>query len=296
MDLRETVFQSIPTGLAIVTSDGRLLSLNPALARTYLAREGQSLVDLLDDDEHLRVLPLSRPQSALAVFRVAGIPRLTHLSTAPLAPGCHLMILTDVSASRMNGLLPLLYDERRQLGQAVHDRVSQTLAALHFRLAAGHQGGGLVRQVSESAELARVLVQECSMLIARLGQPIHLLTAFQSDLAGEQGNIPLDLRVGPAVTEPPQLAAALALGLFREALCNVRKHAGATRVLVRLAARNGRIAALVRDDGAGFDVRKAPPPGASGIASMRMRAELLGGALDLSSRPGRTSIAFSIWL
>jgi len=89
----------------------------------------------------------------------------------------------------------------------------------------------------------------------------------------------------------PQLAPLVELQLLRilqEALSNVRKHARATRVAVRLALDDGRVYASVVDDGAGFD----PQSGERGelprfgLAIMRERAQVIGADLVIDSAPG----------
>ena len=76
--------------------------------------------------------------------------------------------------------------------------------------------------------------------------------------------------------------------IVQEALHNIRKHAGARIASVRLRRDGEAIVLVVEDDGAGFDPA-APAPDARrhfGLATMRERAESLGGALTLDSVPG----------
>jgi len=68
-------------------------------------------------------------------------------------------------------------------------------------------------------------------------------------------------------------------------------------VKVLLAMQDGGFLVRIDDDGAGFDVSTAfqPQRGHLGLASMRERAELAGGRLDIERRPeGGTSVEF--WL
>ena len=83
----------------------------------------------------------------------------------------------------------------------------------------------------------------------------------------------------------PAAAEVALLRVVQEALHNVGKHTRASRVEVRLARSDGWLELEVCDDGAGFDTNGHLPEG-TGIGSMRERAELLGGTLRLSSRPG----------
>lgn len=81
--------------------------------------------------------------------------------------------------------------------------------------------------------------------------------------------------------------------LFRiaqEALANVRKHSRAKTVEVSLVSRNGDLRLSVRDDGDGFDALNTPVGSNNGmsfgILGMRDRAEVIGGTLDIASKPG----------
>ncbi|MFF6496359.1 sensor histidine kinase [Pseudomonas aeruginosa] len=85
----------------------------------------------------------------------------------------------------------------------------------------------------------------------------------------------------------PPLDAAAGTHLYRllqEALNNVARHAGASRVRIRLQRRGGFLYLSVRDDGRGCAADPAP---GFGLDSMRQRARCLGAELSLRSRPGQ---------
>jgi signal transduction histidine kinase len=69
----------------------------------------------------------------------------------------------------------------------------------------------------------------------------------------------------------------------QEALANVRKHAGAAAVRVRLAYSDG-VALTVTDDGRGFD--PAAAGGGFGLPGLRRRAQDSGGNVTVDSAPG----------
>jgi len=73
-------------------------------------------------------------------------------------------------------------------------------------------------------------------------------------------------------------------------MTNIAKHAGARRVSVLLVLRGGAAAALVEDDGHGFD-HEDELRGGIGLAGMRERLALLDGRLTIeSTRGGGTSL------
>jgi two-component system, NarL family, sensor histidine kinase DegS len=76
--------------------------------------------------------------------------------------------------------------------------------------------------------------------------------------------------------------------IIQEALNNIQKHAGAKTAEVVLSIQPGRVAARIRDDGAGFDPEHPPSDGRQqlGLLGMRERAEALGGQMHVKSQAG----------
>jgi signal transduction histidine kinase len=92
------------------------------------------------------------------------------------------------------------------------------------------------------------------------------------------------------------------LRIVQEALANVREHSGATAVAVSASVAGGVIRVEVADNGRGFDVESALPNAAKrgrlGLVGMSERVRLLGGRMDLDSRPGgptTVSAALRLW-
>jgi two-component system sensor histidine kinase UhpB len=87
--------------------------------------------------------------------------------------------------------------------------------------------------------------------------------------------------------------------VVQEAVTNAIRHAGATRLDVRLARTAERVGVDVIDDGAGFDVddaRHGASDGTSlGLLGMEERVRLLDGQITVASRPGAgTTISLSL--
>ena len=77
------------------------------------------------------------------------------------------------------------------------------------------------------------------------------------------------------------------LRVVQEALQNVRKHAEATLTTIQTRLEDGQWIVEISDNGVGFDVGTIPTGGRRnfGLQFMRERAELIGAALEVSSRP-----------
>ena len=96
------------------------------------------------------------------------------------------------------------------------------------------------------------------------------------------------------------LSADHAIALFRifqEALTNIAKHAGATRVTVALQRLRGHIALTVTDNGVGLQTDDRQKPGSFGLRGMSERTRALGGTMTLSrARGGGTIVTIDIKL
>jgi signal transduction histidine kinase len=92
----------------------------------------------------------------------------------------------------------------------------------------------------------------------------------------------------------PTLGTAAEVVLLRgaqEALNNVRRHASASAVSVRLSVVDGAVRLFVRDDGAGFDPDHVT---GFGLRGMRSRAEQVGGTLSVRSGPSGTELTLEV--
>ena len=84
--------------------------------------------------------------------------------------------------------------------------------------------------------------------------------------------------------------------IVMEALTNVRKHAGASRVSVILERRRDHLLVIAEDDGRGFDPeavrRAASAEHKLGLFGMQERAALVGGTFQIESNPGQGTTVF----
>ncbi len=189
-------------------------------------------------------------------------------------------------------------EERNRLAREIHDTLAQGLAALALQL---EHADALIDADADRERVQRSVRQSLSLARANLEEArrsVHDLRA--APLQGRTLAEALSALVDD-LTRQDELAAAFELagetrplpirvesGLYRmaqEALSNVRRHAGARRVTVRLETLPKRVHLLVEDDGAGFDVEHVPE-GSYGLIGLNERARLLGGTLRVESCPG----------
>jgi len=185
-------------------------------------------------------------------------------------------------------LLTAQEEERRRIARKIHDEVGQILAAARWALAAGEKGEAeelLAQGIEALRDLARELrpplLDEAGLAPALR----RLLSAFSAT--------GIEVRAEIAEERYPELVETVAFRVIQEALENVRRHAQARRVWVRVEEENGWLMGEVRDDGRGFE--PACVSEGLGLPGMREWVELLGGSLALESRPGQgTRVVFRL--
>lgn len=183
-------------------------------------------------------------------------------------------------------------EERRRLARDLHDEVNQALTAILLRLEAlSHSAPPDLG--SELTELKRLVNQAMSELLqlARQLRPTALddhglLPAMASQVRrfAAQTGIKADLTATgeSAALDPDE--EIVVYRIAQEALANIARHAGATRVEVDLHAGGDGVKLTVRDDGRGFETHRTG--GGLGLGGMSERARLVGGELTIDSAPG----------
>jgi signal transduction histidine kinase len=111
-----------------------------------------------------------------------------------------------------------------------------------------------------------------------------LLERFVHDYSDRFG-LPVRFEVAGSIPPLPARTQAELLRIAMEALTNVKRHATAAHANVLVQAEDGVINLTVTDDGRGFDVDERRDS-SFGLSSMRERAALIGGRLDIRSGPG----------
>jgi two-component system, NarL family, sensor kinase len=183
------------------------------------------------------------------------------------------------------------WEERNRLARDLHDSVSQLLFSLNMT-AKGLEGlaPGLPKLALEAVQdiqkLSQQALSEMRGLISNL-RPQGLEEGLVTGL--RQYGQTLGLRVETEVEGIPRLPHRTEETLWRigqEALNNARKHAGVHEVHAHFKVSSSSAELWIRDEGIGFSAQDITDAGL-GLASMRERAEALGGTLKLISEVGK---------
>ena len=191
-------------------------------------------------------------------------------------------------------------EERKRIARELHDETAQALVVLGRRIE-------MADEITKEDELAA----ELDSLRDMVDDTLHGVRRFTSDLRPpllEELGLPRTLELLGYRTEreeafhvnlsivgqPRQLLPELELGLYRlaqEGLSNVRRHAQATRVEVRLIYKPEAVTLEIDDDGVGFDVSASTSDlvrtGRLGLMGIHERARLFGGRATIESEPGK---------
>lgn len=189
----------------------------------------------------------------------------------------------------LSELMTVSDTERRVLSENLHDGALQYILAARMDLEDAQQVGDpaaferLDQALTQSSQLLRSTVSQLHpAVLTQAGLPAAL--GQLADTAAGRG----DLTVTVDSTGWPAAARTkvdlLLFGVARELLANVVKHAGATRVLIRLDLAGDRATLVIADDGRGTDPAVLAGKLASGhigLDSQRVRIESAGGTLRI---------------
>jgi signal transduction histidine kinase len=196
-------------------------------------------------------------------------------------------------------LLTAQEEERRRISRDLHDDINQRLAmivveleTLEHALPPGSNTIGVrLRSLQDNAselceDLRHLAYQFHPSVLDDLGLTVALRRLVDDVAArtGLKGSFRSDAGKGSI----PQPAATCLYRIAQEGLSNVAKHAGATGFEVELKRDDGVVTLSITDDGAGFDPAERKTDRATlGLVSMKERAHLVHGGLEVQSQLGR---------
>jgi two-component system NarL family sensor kinase len=193
--------------------------------------------------------------------------------------------------------------ERRRLAGDIHDGISQRLVTLSYRLDAASRAIGdgrddlstAAEQLALARELVALTLGEARAAIGGLRPPVLDDLGLAGGLASLARSIPqVAVDVDLADTRLPDHVELALYRIAQECLQNVVKHSQASNARLTFAVEPGDSGDVARleivDNGVGFDRFENPlggdEMGGYGLLSMAERADIVGGRLNIRSRPG----------
>ena len=193
-----------------------------------------------------------------------------------------------------------IIEERRRIAREIHDGVAQSLSYLNLKtrkvshLLSNQKTVEAVNELNEIQGVVRDTYEDIRESIDQLSTEIRsltLVTALGNYVRefSQNNGIPVDFDIPKSFTKLSPVAELQLLRIAQEALTNVRRHATANQVVVKLASSNSSVEMTIKDNGQGFilsDLEKSPP-GYHGLTIIKERAEALGGTLLINTGPGQ---------
>jgi two-component system sensor histidine kinase UhpB len=182
--------------------------------------------------------------------------------------------------------------ERLRIARELHDEIGQTLTAIALEAERAAEAGSATDRESWTrvAEWAQRSVEDLRR-IARELRPealddLGLVNAFIAlcNRVSAQAGIAIDRQLADRLPDHDPDIDLVVYRVAQEALTNVMRHSGASRATVSLEALDGYLRLRVADNGRGI-VDRERGDAETGLAGMRERAMLVGGALTIRSGP-----------
>jgi signal transduction histidine kinase len=298
------------------------------------ARTGEVVLvnDVASDPRHVPTPGANGIRAELAVpiklgDRVLGVLNVESPDTLSEDDAASLQIVADQLAVGIDnarlyerGQRLAVLEERQRIARDLHDSVTQQIFAMKLiaetlASASRRDPDEAVRRSERLTELTRTALAEMRALVAELrpdddlaGAPaasgiamlrqkglVAAIRRHADEVAADAIEVGIDAET---YNGQPRASEEALYRIAQEALSNAVKHAGASRITIRLSADSSAVRLSVRDDGAGFDPHVIERrddsddsrEGGYGLTTMRERAHALGGVLDIRSSPGRGTV------
>jgi signal transduction histidine kinase len=200
----------------------------------------------------------------------------------------------EISAREDEMLTRTVRSVQREIARDLHDTVGQNISYLRMKL----------EHLSETNQKTEVAITEirnmsnaanesydtlrgtlASLQAGDTADLLHLFTQH-ADLVSERSSFKINIS---SLGEPkflPSYTLRQCFYIFREALSNIEKYAGASLVRVKLGWDDNHLAIAIVDDGCGFDLAQIPKGGHYGMNFMRERIEHINGTFSIHSSIG----------
>ena len=201
--------------------------------------------------------------------------------------------------------------ERKRIAWEIHDGIGQSLAALKYSAegyarmadnitdANAQQMKSFIQIIRDAMEEVRKIQNDLRPAYLDLMGVLETMSDFCEKFQTTYNNIKAGLQIDLDEQDVPEHLKTPIFRIFQEAMNNAAKHSKANQILVSLQLAEDRIELAIKDDGIGFAIKDGLSANgrgrALGLFSMRGRAELSGGSLELKAAPGEGTTVLASW-
>jgi signal transduction histidine kinase len=254
----------------------------------------QTVAPMLLHGEMIGAIVVERRDAELFPYEMADLAAITTVA-ANTSQSLQILVLRSRIAEQE--LQTDVEQARREFGRTLHDGIVQDLAYMNLKLEMlERRVGPEIPEVSESIETIRkqvnLSITNLRSLITDLRRRHSPAPGITAQLRDFSAHIPDptsherhdEERNGMELA--PEIEKAV-IGIVREAIQNIRKHANASDVRVEVQLEDEELLVTVADDGVGFGDRfPVTREGHFGMEQMRELAEDMGGSMLVESVPG----------
>jgi len=317
LQLQAAIIERMSEGVMLVSRDGTMHFVNPALEKLYGYGRGElagrnahmlSFRSSANFEGLLRTVFEGTTDDRTSIIDLEGrrrdgtlCPVQGYFSSMTLGDmRCVVAVITDVSERKQleREVMQVATRVQQRIGSDLHDGLGQQLAGVAMMLQGLGQRVAKAGVVSLSAEVDEIVglvnaAIRSTRSLARGLSPVRpsregLLEGFEELVNQVLERYRIRVHMELSLPEQMSLDENTATNLYRiaqEGVLNAARHAGATQIHLRLRVAGPDVELLVIDDGRGFDPLEFAR-GGMGLRIMRFRAQLIGGYLSVESRPG----------
>ena len=323
------LLQGIPAGIIIAHSDGRPLFVNTRarltlgmadgvesdpVVKEWLYQDNGPLERALEGkDTVAEEEEFTRDDNTMSLS-VSAEPIPDALTRGEAEISAAIVAFQDITERKraeimrqqlLQRLVSAQEEERTRISRELHDQMGQQLTALLMAINAltATQNGKPDERLSKLKVMVEELMDQAHLLAWELRPPaldnLGLRAALEQYLKdwSRSTGIKADF-ASRGLNNAERLGKVVETTLYRvvqEALANVHRHSGSEEVSVLLERMDGEVAAIVEDNGRGFDVESVTSGNSErlGLVGMRERIELVGGNLTIESSEGQGTTVYA---
>lgn len=316
---RETIIENMPDGLIVLDAQNRLADMNPAARAIFKDIPGHAIGreagEYFKDYPIITELCLDKPAQSREMVTGSGNEKNVYEVSC--------MELKD-KKDRHTGLWVLFRnvtekrdtqsrlieqhkklaasEERERLARDLHDNLGQIFGFINVQAQAVRRelsmagvdiAGPKIERLAEAAQSAHQDMREYIQGIKDNRRAADLVDALKNEAEQFKKQTGTDIKLvipdeTPVYEIKPDTNTQI-FNIIKETLNNIRKHAGATTVIIKIKTTKNGLQFIVKDDGNGFDVCAAgkKTPQGLGLGIMKDRAREIGGKIDIESAPGK---------
>lgn len=325
----QSILDAVPVAIYYKDPEGRYLGCNRAFREFFNLPEervqGRQSAQIMPPDSARILDAATAPGDDPAAISLReailpntqGHPRSVLVTRAPLldsanTPRGHIATLVDITERKQaeedihlltRELIRAQESERLRIALDLHDNVAQDLAVARIACDSVALPQPDSTQARQGLERIRRLIEASIANIRHLSHAlrppgldelglVHTIENLCQEFS-QTNSIAIDFQANGIENLPIGYEARIHIyRLVQESLNNVRKHASATEVKIRLLASSPHIILRIHDNGLGFPRTPHTAPGAAlsaaagmGLKGMQERVSLLQGKMTLQSRP-----------